>query len=360
MTIDFANLQKHYLLYKDEIDTAVHAVMDKCNFIMGEEVAQLESTLAAYVGVKHAITCSSGTDALQLSLMAIDIAPGDEVITTPFTFIATAEMIAHLGAVPVFVDIDEATYNIDPSKIEDKITAKTKAIIPVSLYGQTADMDAINAVASKHGLIVIEDAAQSFGATYKGKKSCALSDIGCTSFFPAKPLGCFGDGGAIFTDNDTLAEKMRSMRVHGQSKRYHHRYIGIGGRLDTIQAAVLNVKLKHYQKDLALRQEVARKYDVMLSGKRPIPFIAPERTSAYAQYSIRVQNRDTLQEELKNRGIPTAVHYPMPLHLQECFTYLGYKQGDFPISETVANEIMSLPMNPFLSNDEIAYICGKL
>ena len=360
MTIDFANLQKHYLLYKDEIDTAVHAVMDKCNFIMGEEVAQLESALAAYVGVKHAITCSSGTDALQLSLMAIDIAPGDEVITTPFTFIATAEMIAHLGAVPVFVDIDEATYNIDPSKIEDKITAKTKAIIPVSLYGQTADMDAINAVASKHGLIVIEDAAQSFGATYKGKKSCALSDIGCTSFFPAKPLGCFGDGGAIFTDNDTLAEKMRSMRVHGQSKRYHHRYIGIGGRLDTIQAAVLNVKLKHYQKDLALRQEVARKYDVMLSGKRPIPFIAPERTSAYAQYSIRVQNRDTLQEELKNRGIPTAVHYPMPLHLQECFTYLGYKQGDFPISETVANEIMSLPMNPFLSNDEIAYICGKL
>lgn len=360
MTIDFANLQKHYLLYKDEIDTAVHAVMDKCNFIMGEEVVQLESALAAYVGVRHAITCSSGTDALQLSLMAIDIAPGDEVITTPFTFIATAEMIAHLGAVPVFVDIDEATYNIDPSKIEDKITAKTKAIIPVSLYGQTADMDEINAIASKHGLIVIEDAAQSFGATYKGKKSCALSDIGCTSFFPAKPLGCFGDGGAIFTDNDALAEKMRSMRVHGQSKRYHHRYIGIGGRLDTIQAAVLNVKLKHYQKDLALRQEVARKYDAVLSEKRPIPFIAPERTSAYAQYSIRVQNRDTLQAELKNHGIPTAVHYPMPLHLQECFTYLGYKQGDFPISETVANEIMSLPMNPFLSDDEIAYICGKL
>ena len=360
MTIDFANLQKHYLLYKDEIDTAVHAVMDKCNFIMGEEVAQLESALAAYVGVKHAITCSSGTDALQLSLMAIDIAPGDEVITTPFTFIATAEMIAHLGAVPVFVDIDEATYNIDPSKIEDKITAKTKAIIPVSLYGQTADMDAINAVASKHGLIVIEDAAQSFGATYKGKKSCALSDIGCTSFFPAKPLGCFGDGGAIFTDNDMLAEKMRSMRVHGQSKRYHHRYIGIGGRLDTIQAAVLNVKLKHYQKDLALRQEVARKYDVMLSGKRPIPFIAPERTSAYAQYSIRVQERDALQDTLKSQGIPTAVHYPMPLHLQECFTYLGHKQGDFPISETVANEIMSLPMNPFLTDMEIEYTAGAL
>lgn len=360
MSIDFANLQKHYLLYKDEIDTAVHAVMDKCNFIMGEEVSQLESALAAYVGVKHAITCSSGTDALQLSLMAIDIAPGDEVITTPFTFIATAEMIAHLGAIPVFVDIDESTYNIDATKIEEKITAKTKAIIPVSLYGQTADMDPINTIASKHGLIVIEDAAQSFGATYKGKKSCALSDIGCTSFFPAKPLGCFGDGGAIFTDNDTLATKMRSLRLHGQSKRYHHQYIGIGGRIDTIQAAVLNVKLRHYETDLAMRQEVAHRYNIALGTKRKIPFIAPERTSAYAQYSIRVQDRETLQEKLKSVGIPTAVHYPMPLHLQECFAYLGYHQGNFPISETVANEIMSLPINPFLNHEETTYICEKL
>lgn len=360
MSIDFANLQKHYLLYKDEIDTAVHAVMDKCNFIMGEEVSQLESALAAYVGVKHAITCSSGTDALQLSLMAIDIAPGDEVITTPFTFIATAEMIAHLGAIPVFVDIDESTYNIDATKIEEKITAKTKAIIPVSLYGQTADMDPINTIASKHGLIVIEDAAQSFGATYKGKKSCALSDIGCTSFFPAKPLGCFGDGGAIFTDNDTLATKIRSLRLHGQSKRYHHQYIGIGGRIDTIQAAVLNVKLRHYETDLAMRQEVAHRYNIALGTKRKIPFIAPERTSAYAQYSIRVQDRETLQEKLKSAGIPTAVHYPMPLHLQECFAYLGYHQGNFPISETVANEIMSLPINPFLNHEETTYICEKL
>jgi len=360
MTIDFANLQKHYLLYKEEIDTAVHAVMDKCNFIMGEEVAQLENTLASYVGVKHAITCSSGTDALQLSLMAIDIAPGDEVITTPFTFIATAEMIAHLGAIPVFVDIDESTYNIDATKIEEKLTAKTKAIIPVSLYGQTADMDHINTIASKHGLIVIEDAAQSFGATYKGKKSCALSDIGCTSFFPAKPFGCFGDGGAVFTNNDILAAKLKSLRLHGQSKRYHHRYVGIGGRLDTIQAAVLNVKLKHYEKDLTLRQKVARIYDAALDGKRPVPFIAPERTSAYAQYSIRVPNRDVFQKELKQVGIPTAVHYPMPLHLQECFTYLEYKLGDFPISEKVANEIMSLPMNPFLTDEEIEYVCGKL
>lgn len=360
MKIDFANLKKHYLLYKEEIDAAVGAVMDKCNFIMGEEVAQLESELAAYVGVKHAITCSSGTDALQLSLMAIDIAPGDEVITTPFTFIATAEMIAHLGAVPVFVDIDEATYTIDASKIEEKITPKTKAIIPVSLYGQCADMDAINTIAARHSLIVIEDAAQSFGATYKGKKSCALSDIGCTSFFPAKPLGCFGDGGAVFTDNDALAEKLRSLRIHGQSKRYHHRYIGIGGRLDTIQAAVLLVKLRHYETDLALRQKVARLYDAVLEGKCDIPYVAPERTSVYAQYSIRVQERDTLQERLKDAGIPTAVHYPMPLHLQECFAYLGYGRGDFPISEEVSSKIMSLPMNPFVTEQDIQWILQHL
>lgn len=360
MTIDFANLQKHYLLYKDEIDTAVNAVMNKCNFIMGEEVLQLEKSLATYVDVKHAITCSSGTDALQLALMAINIQPGDEVITTPFTFIATAEMIAHLGAIPVFVDIDESTYNIDPAKIEAVITEKTKAIIPVSLYGQTSDMDAISAIASHHNLIVIEDAAQSFGATYKGKKSCALSDIGCTSFFPAKPLGCFGDGGAIFTNDDFLAEKIRSMRVHGQSKRYHHQYIGIGGRLDTIQAAVLNVKLKHYEKDLANRQKVAGIYTTLLKNKYKTPFIASECTSAYAQYSIRVHNRERVQEKLKEHGIPTAVHYPMPLHLQECFGYLGYCKGDFPISEKISEEILSLPMNGFLTNDEIEYIVNTL
>lgn len=360
MTIDFANLQKHYLLYKDEIDTAVNAVMNKCNFIMGEEVLQLEKSLSAYVDVKHAITCSSGTDALQLALMAINIQPGDEVITTPFTFIATAEMIAHLGAIPVFVDIDENTYTIDPAKIEAVITEKTKAIIPVSLYGQTSDMDAISAIASHHNLIVIEDAAQSFGATYKGKKSCALSDIGCTSFFPAKPLGCFGDGGAIFTNDDFLAEKIRSMRVHGQSKRYHHQYIGIGGRLDTIQAAVLNVKLKHYEKDLANRQKVAGIYNTLLKNKYKTPFIARECTSAYAQYSIRVHNRERVQEKLKEHGIPTAVHYPMPLHLQECFGYLGYSKGDFPISEKISEEILSLPMNGFLTDDEIEYIVNTL
>ena len=360
MKIDFANLQYQHNRYKEEIEQAVLNVMNNCNFIMGEEVTQLEKALETFTGSKYAITCSSGTDSLLLAMMALDIGAGDEVITTPFTFIATAETIALVGAKPVFVDIDEATYNIDPSKIEAAITPKTKAIIPVSLYGQPADMDAIQTVADQYNLKVIIDGAQSFGSTYKGKTDSNLGDISCTSFFPAKPLGCYGDGGAVFTNDDALADKMKSLRLHGQTKRYYHKYIGMGGRLDTIQAAVLNIKLKYYAKDLALRQEVAQKYDTSLDTKNSVPFIAPERTSAYAQYSIRVQDRDMLQENLKQNGIPTAVHYPLPLHLQECFGYLGYTKGDFPISETIANEIMSLPMNPYLSDDEIGYIAKVL
>ena len=357
MKIDFANLQYQYQLYKDEIDSAIHAVLDKSNYIMGEEVHQLEESLQEFTAAKHAITCSSGTDALLLAMMALDIKPGDEIITTPFTFIATAETIAFLGAKPVFVDIDEKTYNIDPSKIEEKITNKTKAIIPVSLYGQPADMDAIGTIADKHNLKVIIDGAQSFGSTYKGKIDSNLGDISTTSFFPAKPLGCFGDGGAVFTNNDELAAKIKSLRVHGQSKRYHHKYIGMGGRMDTIQCAVVHVKLKHYKKDLLLRQEVASKYTQALKDKDLIlPFVEEERTSAWAQYSVRVQNRDELQTKLKEAGIPTAVHYPMPLHLQETFAYLDYKKGDFPISEKVSAEIMSLPMNPYVTDDEIEYI----
>ncbi len=361
MKIDFANLQYQHNLYKDEIEQALLSVARKCNFIMGEEITQLELSLQNFTGSKHAISCSSGTDALLLAMMALDIKPGDEIITTPFTFIATAETIAFLGATPVFVDIDETTYNIDPSKIEAKITSKTKAIIPVSLYGQPADMDEIMAIAAKHDLKVIIDGAQSFGSTYKGKSDSNLGDISCTSFFPAKPLGCYGDGGAVFTNNDELAEKMKSLRVHGQTKRYYHKYIGMGGRLDTIQAAVLNVKLKYYDKDLTLRQAAASKYDEALKNKAFIlPVIRDDRTSAYAQYSIRVKDREKLQEKLVNAGIPTAVHYPLPLHLQECFAYLGYKAGDFPISEMVSNEIMSLPMNPYLSDQEIEYIAENL
>ncbi len=365
MKIDFANLQYQHNLYKDEIEEAILKVARNCNFIMGKEVDEFERSLEKFTEAKHAISCSSGTDALLLAMMALDIKPGDEIITTPFTFIATAETIAFLGATPVFVDIDETTYNIDPSKIESKITSKTKAIIPVNLYGQPCDMDEIMAIAAKYDLKVIIDGAQSFGSTYKNKSDSNLGDISCTSFFPAKPLGCYGDGGAVFTNDDELAEKIKSLRIHGQTKRYYHKYIGMGGRLDTIQAAVLNVKLKYYEKDLKLRQEVANKYSVSLSSQCEsqgiiMPTLTPHTTSAWAQYSIRVKEREKLQEKLSNVGIPTAVHYPLPLHLQECFAYLGYKEGDFPISETVANEIMSLPMNPYLSDEEIEYIVSYL
>lgn len=361
MKIDFANLQYQYQLYKREIDEAIHKVLDNSNYIMGNEVAELEKNLEKFTGAKYAITCSSGTDALLLAMMALDIQPDDEIITTPFTFIATAETIAFLGAKPVFVDIDEKTYNIDPSKIEAKITEKTKAIMPVSLYGQPADMDAIQAIADKHNLKVIVDGAQSFGSTFNGKTDSNLGDISTTSFFPAKPLGCFGDGGAVFINNDALAEKMKSLRLHGQSKRYHHQYIGMGGRMDTIQCAIVDVKLKYYEKDLALRQDVATRYTKALEGKELVlPFVDERASSVFAQYSVRVKNRDAVQAQLKEQGIPTAVHYPMPLHLQECFTYLGHIKRNFPISELISEEIMSLPMNPYVTDDEIRYICENL
>jgi UDP-2-acetamido-2-deoxy-ribo-hexuluronate aminotransferase len=336
-------------------------VLNNSSYIMGSAVRDLEINLEKFTGAKHAITCSSGTDALLLAMMALDIKPNDEIITTPFTFIATAETIAFLGAKPVFVDIDEKTYNIDPSKIEEKITKKTKAIMPVSLYGQPADMEAIETIADKHNLKVIVDGAQSFGSTFNGKTDSNLGDISTTSFFPAKPLGCFGDGGAIFTNDDRLSEKMKSLRVHGQSKRYHHKYIGMGGRMDTIQCAIVDVKLMYYAKDLALRQEVASKYTEALKNQDLVlPFVDEKATSAFAQYSVRVKNRDEVQAKLKEQGIPTAVHYPMPLHLQECFEYLGYVKGDFPVSELVSSEIMSLPMNPYVNDDEIEYISKAL
>jgi len=366
-SIDFANLQHQHNLYKEEIEEAILKVARDCNFIMGSQIDELERNLEKFTGSKYAISCSSGTDALLLAMMALDIKPGDEVITTPFTFVATAETIAFLGATPVFVDIDEKTYNIDPSKIEEKITPKTKAIIPVSLYGQPCDMDEIQAIVDKtlktknQKLYTIIDGAQSFGSTYKGISDSNLGDISCTSFFPAKPLGCYGDGGAVFTNNQQLATKIQSLRLHGQSIRYHHQYIGMGGRLDTIQAAVLNVKLKYYEKDLKLRQDVASKYTKALNSKNiETPFLKNDRTSAWAQYSIRVQNRTELQTKLQNLGIPTAVHYPMPLHVQECFKYLNLQEGDFPISEKVSKEIMSLPMNPYVSDEEIEFIVGSL
>ena len=356
MKIDFANLQYQYQLYKKEIDANIQNVLDKSNYIMGDEIQRLEQELQTFTNTKHAISCSNGTDALLLAMMAMDIQPGDEVITTPFTFIATAETIALMKATPVFVDIEEESYNIDADKIEAAITNKTKAIMPVSLYGQPADMDSIQEIANKHNLKVIVDGAQSFGSTYNGKTDSSLGDISTTSFFPAKPLGCYGDGGALFTNNDEYAEKIRMMRTHGQNKRYHHKLIGMGGRLDTIQAAILLAKLPHYQNEITKRQIIAKAYTNNLSDRFVTPTVKQGRTSVWAQYTVRVQNRDKTQEVLKQAGIPTAVHYPMPLHLQACFEYLHYRKGDFPISERICNEVMSLPMNPFITEKEIEYI----
>ncbi|MDD5400873.1 MAG: DegT/DnrJ/EryC1/StrS family aminotransferase [Sulfurimonas sp.] len=357
MKINFIDLQAQYKEYKSEIDSEVLEVFASAQFIGGEKLNSLEKNLAAYTGAKHAIGCSSGTDALLLALMALDIGAGDEVITTPFTFIATAEVIALLGAKSVFVDINEDNYNIDASKIQAAITAKTKAIIPVSLYGQCADMDEINAIAKKHNITVIEDACQSFGATYNGKKSCNLSTIACTSFFPSKPLGAYGDGGAIFTSDDELAAKMRMLLNHGQNERYKHKYIGINGRLDAVQAAILGVKLKHFENEVKLREEIGSRYsDLLEDAAVTTPKIKEANKSVYAQYSIRVKDREAMVAKLSALGVPTAVHYPLPLHLQEAFAYLGYKEGDFPISELVSKEIMSLPMSAYLSEAEQDFV----
>ena len=361
MQIPFIDLKSQYEMYKEEINKEVLDVLSSAQFIMGPQVTKLEENLALYTGAKYAYACSSGTDALLLALMAIDIEPGDVIITTPFTFIATAETIALLKAKPVFVDIDETTYNIDPKHIEAKITPRTKAIMPVALYGQCADMDEINAIAQKHNLVVIEDACQSFGAEYKGKKSCNVSHIGCTSFFPSKPLGCYGDGGAIFCSDDALAAKIKSLLNHGQGKRYEHKYIGINGRLDALQAAILNVKMNHFDAEVAKRIEVGERYSALLKDADVItPKIMSDRNSMYAQYSIRVKNRETLMQKLNDAGVPTAVHYPIPLHLQEALSYLGYKKGDFPLSEQVGTEIMSLPMSPFLTTEQQDFVVNAI
>jgi len=360
MKIDFANLQLQYQTYKEKIDANLQAILNKSNYILGEEVGILEQELQNFTGAKYAITCSSGTDALLLALMAMDIQPGDEIITTPFTWISTGEMIALLKATPVFVDIEPDTYNLDANLIEAAITKKTKAIMPVSLYGQPADMDAIQAIADKYNLKVIIDGAQSFGSTFNKKTDSNLDDISTTSFFPSKPLGCYGDGGAVFTNNEDYAKKIKLLRVHGQNKRYHHQYIGIGGRLDTTQAGILLAKLPHFSKELKDRQKVADQYTSGLSNILQTPVIKLNRSSAWAQYTLRVKNRDDLQLKLKENSIPTSIFYPIPLHLQQCFQYLKYKQNDFPISEKASNEVISIPMNPFLTNDQIDYIVLKI
>jgi len=362
MKIPFIDLKTQYETYKEEINKEVLGVMESTQFILGSQVTKLESKLSEFTGAKHAIGCSSGTDALILAIMALDIKAEDEIITTPFTFIATAEVMALFGVVPVFVDICDTNYNIDFNLIEEKITSKTKAIMPVSLYGQTANMDKINEIASKHNLPVIEDGCQSFGAEYKGKKSCNLSTIGCTSFFPSKPLGCYGDGGALFCNDDELAQKIRTILNHGQEERYKHKFIGINGRIDAMQAAILNVKLNHFEDEIKARIEIGNRYSELLKDSDEVktPFVFEDRTSVYAQYSVLCKNREALSKKLNDAGVPTAIHYPIPLHLQEAFAYLGGKEGDFPVSERVGKSIMSLPMSPFLTKEQQDFVVGAI
>ena len=357
MSIPFIDLKSQYQALKPQIQERINRVLDHGQYIMGPEVAELEEKLAAYTGAKHCITVASGTEALLVSLMALGIGPGDEVITTPFTFVATAEVIVLLGATPVFVDIEPDTCNIDAKLIEAAITPRTKAIMPVSLYGQPADMDEINAVAARHGNIpVIEDAAQSFGATYKGRKSCNLSSIGCTSFFPSKPLGCYGDGGAIFTSDDTIAQACREIRVHGQSKRYVHTRVGVGGRMDTLQCAVVLAKLERFDWEVEQRIKMGQRYNALMdeAGLARVRQRS-DRTSVFAQYTVFTPHREKIQSELKEAGIPTAIHYPVPLNEQPAYRHLASKERTLRTMEA-ATKVMSLPISPDLSlsqQDEI-------
>jgi UDP-2-acetamido-2-deoxy-ribo-hexuluronate aminotransferase len=361
MSIPFIDLKTQYQALKPQIQARIEAVLEHGQYIMGPEVKELEDKLAAYTGAKHCITVASGTEALLMSLMALDIKPGDEIITTPFTFVATAEVIVLLGAKPVFVDVEPDTGNIDASLIEAKITPKTKAIMPVSLYGQTADMDAINAIAAKHGnLPVIEDSAQSFGATYKGRQSCNLSTIGCTSFFPSKPLGCYGDGGAIFTNDDTLAQAMREIRVHGQSQRYVHTRVGVGGRMDTLQCAIVLAKLDRFEWEVQQRHDIGQRYNQLMdqAGVERIQQ-RPDRTSVYAQYTVMVPNREALQKRLAEAGIPTAVHYPVPLNEQPAYKHLCCPECT-PVAQQLAKRVMSLPMSSDISAQQQQHILAAL
>ena len=345
--MEFIDLAAQQQRIKSEIDANIQKVLTHGKYILGPEVAELEEKLAAYTGAKYCITCANGTDALQIALMALGIGPGDEVITPGFTYIATAETVALLGAKPVYVDVYENTYNLNVELLEAAITDKTKAIIPVSLYGQCADFDGINAIAAKHNIPVIEDGAQSFGASYKGRKSGNLTTISCTSFFPSKPLGCYGDGGAIFTSDDELAQIIRQIARHGQDRRYHHIRVGVNSRLDTLQAAILLPKLAILDDEMRLRQEVAANYQRLFTevGFTATPYIEAHNISAYAQFTVRVPNRDAVQAKLKEAGIPTAVHYPIPLNKQPAVA----SDAILPVGDKVAEEVMSLPMHPYLS-----------
>ncbi|MGA8882252.1 MAG: DegT/DnrJ/EryC1/StrS family aminotransferase [Acinetobacter sp.] len=350
--IEFIDLKAQQARLKEKIDAGIQNVLSHGQYILGSEVSELEEKLAAYVGAKYCITCANGTDALQIVQMAFGIGPGDEVITPGFTYIATAETVAVLGAMPVYVDVNPKTYNLDVEKLEAAITPRTKAIIPVSLYGQCADFDAINAIAAKYNLPVIEDAAQSFGATYKGRKSCNLSTVACTSFFPSKPLGCYGDGGAIFTNDFELAKVIRQIARHGQDRRYHHVRVGVNSRLDTLQAAILLPKLEILDDEMQARQHVAETYTKLFNeaGILTTPSIEEHNQSAWAQYTIQVENRDDVQEKLKAQGIPTAVHYPIPLNKQPA---VANANVSLLVGDAIAERVMSLPMHPYLAVDAL-------
>ena len=357
--MQFIDLAAQQARIKDAIDERIQRVLAHGQYIKGPEVGELEEKLAAFTGAKHCIGVANGTDALQIALMAAGVGPGDEVISPGFPFIATAEAVAVVGARPVYIDIDEKTYNLDPGQLESLITPNTKAIIPVSLYGQCADFDAINAIAGRHGLTVIEDAAQSLGASYKGRRSGNLSQIATTSFFPSKPLGGYGDGGAVFTNDDAMAEQIRQIANHGQDRRYHHARIGLNSRLDTLQAAILLPKLEIFEDELARRNQVAARYTELLSGKEQIitPYVAPDNVSAWAQYTVRVPNREQAQETLKAAGIPTAVHYPVPLNRQPA---VEDPNANLPVGDKVSQEVMSLPMHPYLTEEQIGRVVSTL
>lgn len=352
--MQFIDLAAQQARIKEKIDTNIQKVLSHGQYILGPEVAELEEKLAAFVGAKYCISVANGTDALQIAQMALGIGPGDEVITPGFTYIATAETVALLGAKPVYVDIDPRTYNLDPAKLEQAITPRTKAIIPVSLYGQCADFDAINAIANKHGIPVIEDAAQSFGAIYKGRKSCNLSTLATTSFFPSKPLGCYGDGGAIFTNNGELAIVLRQIARHGQAKRYHHIRVGVNSRLDTLQAAILLPKLAIFSDEVKRRQQVAAWYAQYLSATNiEAPIVEGHNLSAWAQYTIQVENRNAVQAKLKRQGIPTAVHYPIPLNKQPA---VADSRVNLPVGDAIAEKVMSLPFHPYMKEEDVGNV----